>query len=178
METKAPLIYQKIIDISNSISAIAKSQQGDGYTFRGIDEIYNQLQPLFRKNGVFCTPKVTAQQSNVQGRTLVEVEFNFYASDGSSISATTRGEVLDKTDKGTISAQSLAHKTALIQIFMIPTEENGGLPWLTPVQLSRALERIKAGDFQLYFKIEAQYRMKTEDKIKLQQAISLPLKTK
>lgn len=176
METKTPMIYKQILAVQNDIKAISKTQKtegANGFQFRGIEEVYNSVQPLFQKHKIFCTPKIIStdnSQRSSSGRISMDVEFSFFAEDGSSISATTRAECVDKTgDKGATICQSIAHRIAITQIFCIPTAD--GLPFLTPIQMARALDRIKAGDFQLYFKIEKQYKMKDEEKIKLQQAI-------
>ena len=166
------LIHKQIIAVMKEITAIEKTQQADGFKTRGIDDVYNALQPLFKKHGIFCTSKVLSQQFNDLGKNITEVEFSFYAEDGSSVFSTTRGECIDKTEHGSAKSMAVAHRIALTQMFMIPTETD--IHWLSKVQYAEALERIKAGDFQLYFKIESQYRMKAEEKEELQKAIKLP----
>jgi hypothetical protein len=51
------------------------------------------------------------------------VEYTLHAEDGSSVSTTVRGEGDDTGDKAGNKALAVAHKYALLQMFMIPTED-------------------------------------------------------
>jgi hypothetical protein len=175
MENK-PLIYSKILAVMSDIKAIAKTQKADGFLFRGIDDVYNALQPLFMKHGIFCTPKITAHATNEVGKTITTVDFSFFAEDGSHVCCTTTGEAIDKGDKGSATAQSIAHRIALTQMFLIPTESD--LAWFTPVQQKKAVDRILGGEIDLYFKIENEYRFTKEQKEKLQKAVTSHQSTK
>jgi hypothetical protein len=55
---------------------------------------------------------------------LLTIKFTFYTTDGSSVSAVGIGHALDTSDKATNKAQSSALKYALMQTFLIPTEED------------------------------------------------------
>ena len=55
---------------------------------------------------------------------ILTVEFTFWAEDGSSVSCTMIGEAMDSGDKASNKAMSTALKYALMQMFMIPTEEH------------------------------------------------------
>lgn len=166
-----PLIHQKILAVMREMKAIAKSQKSDdgGFQYRGVDDVYNALSPLFKQHGIFSTTETLSHSTNGLGKTLVEARFNFFAEDGSSVSCTTRGEALDKGDKGTTIALSIAHRISLTQMFMIPTESD--LPWITPHLMDKARGRIKGGEFGLYFKLEGMYRMNKEQKEELQKLI-------
>ena len=169
-------IHKQILAVMGDIRAIGKTKKTDGtdgFQFRGIDDLYNALNPLFQKHRIFCTTEVLSHHTNGMGRTLIEAKFNFFAEDGSSVSSTTRGEIQDKGDKGTASALSIAHRIALTQMLLIPTED--GTPFMTPHLFAKAKDRIKGGDFQLYFKIEGMYRMTNEQKSELQKLISIPI---
>jgi len=163
------LIHKKILAVMADVSAIGKTNQAEGFRFRGADDIYNALNPLFQKHGIFCTSTVLAQQGNDKGKTILEAKFDFFAEDGSYVSSTTRGESVNKDDKGSTIAQTIAHRIALTQMFLLPTDNH--LPWMTPHQITKARERISNGDFQLYFKLEETYRMKKEDKDELRKLI-------
>ena len=170
------LIHKQIIAIMSDVKSIAKTQQGDGFQFRGIDDVQNALHPLFQKHKIFCTTETTAQSHNNAGKTIIEAKFSFYAEDGSCVSSTTRGESIDKGEHGTAKALSVAQRIALVQMFMIPTAD--GLPFLTPHLYKKAHERIKAGDFQLYFKLELQYRLTNDQKEELRKLINAPIPNK
>lgn len=127
------LIYKKIPLIMGEVGAIGKTRQGTGinYAFRGIDDLTFALQPLLTKHGVFPTPKVisiareerTTKSGTVMTISVINMEFTFFAEDGSSVCATTVGEAMDTSDKSCNKAMSAAFKYALLQVFCIPTEE-------------------------------------------------------
>ena len=129
-------IFKKILDIQEELPAILKEKKFIHkekllYKFRGIDDLYNAVNPLFKKHRVFMTPEVIHTESTervtASGSTLfyekMEVRYKIYAEDGSFIEATTRGIGMDTGDKAANKAMSVAQKYALIQIFSIPTEE-------------------------------------------------------
>lgn len=112
------------------ISKDRKNQQ-QGYTFRGIDDMYNALSPLLAKHGLCILPRVlsretTEKQTKNGGAlfyTVVDVEFDFVAAeDGSKHIVRTFGEAMDSGDKSTNKAMSAAYKYAVMQAFAIPTE--------------------------------------------------------
>ena len=127
------LIFEKIPAIMAEVSAIEKSRKNpqQGYSFRGIDDMYNELHGLFAKHKVFFTSKVIHAEreerlnkaGNVMVYTFMDIEFTFFAEDGSSISSIMRGEAMDTGDKASSKAASSALKYALMQMFMIPTTE-------------------------------------------------------
>lgn len=126
-------IHKKMIAILNDTEAIGKNKTNaqQGYKFRGIDDMYNALQPLFKKHGVFVLSEVLAEKREERvtqkGGTLfyviLDVKFSFCAEDGSSVYSTVKGEAMDSGDKATNKALSAALKYALMQTFLIPTEE-------------------------------------------------------
>jgi hypothetical protein len=137
-------IYESMIGIISDVQFIGKDNKADmgnagKYNFRGIDDMYNALHPLFVKHEVFLIPKVLEATMETQVKekvwngqttkslqysTTVKMEFTFVAIDGSSITATGIGHALDTSDKGTNKAQSSALKYCLMQTFLIPTEED------------------------------------------------------
>lgn len=137
-------IYTALSKINKSVKAIGKNKDADmgnagKYKFRGIDDMYNELHTLFSDNEVFILPKINKVDQEVQEKiktwngqetkslqysTLVEMTFTFTHSGGSSIEATGVGHAIDTSDKGTNKAQSSALKYCLMQMFLIPTEED------------------------------------------------------
>lgn len=132
---ETPCIYSAIMGVMRDIGAIAKNQkntsQGAGYMFRGIDQVYNALQPAMVKNGVFAVPIVekeerterTTSKGSVLFYSRLHVIYRFYAADGSYIEARVIGEAMDSGDKATNKAMSAAYKYACFQVFCIPTED-------------------------------------------------------
>lgn len=107
-----------------------KNQQ-QGYSFRGIDNVYNALAPILSKNGLVILPRVlnrevterTTSNNKPLFYVVVQVEFDLVcAEDGSKHTIATIGEAMDSADKATNKAMSAAYKYACIQAFCIPTE--------------------------------------------------------
>ena len=126
-------IIQLIPIISKQIGAIEKNRDnlGQKYKFRGIDDVFFAVNPIFAEHGVLCVPKVLSsireEHTSKSGTTLLytflTVQFTFYAPDGSSIEVVTVGEGMDSGDKSAYKALSGAMKYAILQLFCIPTEE-------------------------------------------------------
>ena len=128
-------IYKKMAEASKAIRAIAKDDvnRAQNFKFRGIDAIYNGVHEALANNDIFCTPKVlgiikekeVATAKGGQGIHIVlEMEYTFFAPDGSFVKATTWGEGIDYGDKCINKCMSIAHKYALLQIFTIPTDDS------------------------------------------------------
>jgi len=127
------LVHECIISIMKDIKPIEKGEinKQQGFRFRGIDTVYNELHALMAKHGIFTIPKVISERSEERttksGGNLIyrilTIEYHFYASDGSVVSATVIGEGMDSGDKASNKSMSIAHKYALLQVFCIPTDE-------------------------------------------------------
>lgn len=128
-------VYQAInkVQAALAIEGISKdrSNQQQGYKFRGIDDVYNAMAPLLAKHGLCILPRVTSRECvervNAKGTALfyvtVAVDFDFVcAEDGSKHTVSTYGEAMDSGDKATNKAMSAAYKYACMQAFSIPTE--------------------------------------------------------
>lgn len=128
-------VYQAINAVQSALSkeGIGKdrSNQQQGYKFRGIDDVFNALSPLLAKHGLCilprCTERICVERTNAKGTALFYVtvcaEFDFVSSeDGSKHTVTTYGEAMDSGDKATNKAMSAAYKYAAMQAFSIPTE--------------------------------------------------------
>lgn len=128
-------VYKKIAAVSAAMAkegiSKSRSNQQQGYKFRGIDDTYNALAPLLAANELVILPRVlsreVAERITSKGGVLfyvtVEVEFDFVAaSDGSKHTVKTYGEAMDSADKATNKAMSAAYKYAAMQAFCIPTE--------------------------------------------------------
>ncbi len=132
-KTKVGLIYEKMAAIMAEVGAVAKGRRNEkqGYQYRGVDEVYEALQPVLAKHKVFPVPKVIWERSEERvtksGTTLIYrvllIEYTFYAEDGSNVVSSVIGEGMDSGDKASNKAMSVAQKYALIQPFCIPTNE-------------------------------------------------------
>jgi hypothetical protein len=131
--TEKKNIFESIQAVMGEIGAVGKTSKNaqQGFMYRGIDAVMNALQPALIKHGVFVVPEILEQtreeRVNAKGTTLIysicKIKYNFYAQDGSSVSAIVIGEGMDTGDKATNKAMSIAFKYACFQVFCIPTEE-------------------------------------------------------
>jgi hypothetical protein len=130
---KPGLIFKQIPAIMSEIPSIGKDRKntGQGYNFRGIDDIYNFIQPLLAKHSVFMTAEILddrheERQSKSGGVIMYRVlkmRYSFVASDGSSVATDAVGEGMDSGDKASAKAMSIAQKYAILQMFLVPTED-------------------------------------------------------
>jgi hypothetical protein len=130
---KPGLIFKQIPAIMSEIPSIGKDRKntGQGYNFRGIDDIYNFIQPLLAKHSVFMTAEILddrheERQSKSGGVIMYRVlkmRYSFVASDGSSVATDAVGEGMDSGDKASAKAMSIAQKYAILQTFLVPTAD-------------------------------------------------------
>ena len=128
-----PAIYKAIIGVMAEINAIGKDRknQQQGFAYRGIDDVMNELHAALTKNRVFVVPEVLNEERST-GKTRnggdlfytrLKIRFTFYTDDGSSVSAVVIGEAMDSGDKASNKALSIGLKYAMLQVFCIPTED-------------------------------------------------------
>lgn len=133
----SPKIYSLIPKIMADVGAIGKNKKNEhqNYKFRGIEDMYNGVQPALIKFGVFCVPQVIESQvfemetvnkageTKFSFRVLLKISHRFYAEDGSYIEVITQGEGIDTSDKASNKAMSAAMKYAFIELLSIPTAD-------------------------------------------------------
>lgn len=129
-------VYQAIAAVQAELSKVGiaksrKNKQGEGYMFRGIDDVYAALSPLLAQHKLCVIPRLLsrdiAERVSSKGNPLfyvtVHAEFDFVsAEDGTKHTAATFGEAMDSGDKATNKAMSAAYKYAAFMTFAIPTE--------------------------------------------------------
>lgn len=126
-------IIQQITAIMSEVGHIGKDRKNtqQNYNFRGVDDVYAGIQLVMAKHGVVAVPEVledrTEDRVTSKGSALIyrvtKIRYRFYADDGSFVDAVVIGEGMDSGDKASNKAMSVAHKYALLQVFMIPTSE-------------------------------------------------------
>jgi hypothetical protein len=127
-------IYPAIARVMGKISAIGKDHKNmqQNYSYRGIDDVYNMLQPLFAEEQLVIIPNVidvkrethqSAKGSNLL-YTIVTVRYTILHADGSKIDSVVCGEGMDTGDKSLNKALAGAQKYWALQTFLIPTEES------------------------------------------------------
>ena len=126
-------IYGLIGQAMQKIGAIGKDSKNEqqGFMYRGIDAIYNALNPVMAELGLFICPEVidqrreerTTKNGTALTYSVLTIKYTIYAPDGSNVSCTVVGEGMDSGDKASNKAMSVGMKYAAFQLFMIPTEE-------------------------------------------------------
>jgi len=156
-----PHVYQAIADVQGELArtGIAKTRtntQGQGYKFRGIDDVYAALSPLLAKHRLVVVPRVIdreviERQSRSGGALFyvtVHAEFDFVSAlDGTTHTAMTFGEAMDSGDKATNKAMSAAYKYAAFMTFAIPTEGDNDADASTH-EVEGEPQSISADDFE------------------------------
>jgi hypothetical protein len=130
-----PRVYSAIAAVMGDLAkeGISKDRknQTQGYSFRGIDDVYNALSPILARHNLCMLPRILSRElverqtakGNALFYVLVEAEFDLVSSeDGSKHTVRTYGEAMDSADKATNKAMSAAYKYAAMQTFAIPTE--------------------------------------------------------
>lgn len=139
MESK---IYKQIALIMADTKAISKGRknQQQGFMFRGIDDIMNELHEIFAKHEVFILPEVLeykvenrqTAKGNVMAYIRMMIKFRYMTTDGSYVETTNLGEAMDSADKAANKAMSIALKYSLLQMLLIPTEDMKDPDAVTP----------------------------------------------
>lgn len=125
-------IYGLIGQAMKKIGAIGKDSRNaqQGFMYRGIDAVYNALNPVMAELGLFICPEIleqrreerTTKTGTVLTYSILTMRYTVYAPDGSNVSCTVIGEGMDSGDKASNKAMSVAMKYAMFQLFFIPTE--------------------------------------------------------
>lgn len=128
-------VYEAICAVTQDMSrmGISKDHRNaqQGYSFRGIDDVYRALSPLLARHRLCILPRVVeqtvverpTQKGGMLFYTTVKMDFDFVsADDGTKHTVTMIGEAMDSADKSSNKAQSAAYKYACFQAFCIPTE--------------------------------------------------------
>lgn len=126
-------IFEAISGVMRDIGAIQKNDTNpfDKYKYRGIDAVYNAVQPALIKNGVFIVPQLVSieqaerlsKKGDPQIHSKVRVRYVLYATDGTSIEAEFPGEAIDRSDKSVNKAMTAAFKYMVFELFCIPTDD-------------------------------------------------------
>jgi hypothetical protein len=137
-------VYKAISSVQGALAkeGISKNRknQQQGYSFRGIDDVYNALSGLLAEHRLCIIPRylsrtVTEREAKSGGvlfNVVVEAEFDLVGSDGSKHVARNYGEAMDSADKATNKAMSAAYKNMALQVFAIPTEGDNDADAVTP----------------------------------------------
>lgn len=145
-------ILKSLHAVNEELAAITKNQQGHNYKFRGIDQVFNSLAPLFKKYGVLVSRRNLESERIV--RTVVgkygpkdyietfikKCDYVFTSTkDGSEFITQGFGEGQDSSggDKSASMATSNAYKYVIFEMFSIATEEQKDSDQRTAEQAER-----------------------------------------
>lgn len=128
-------VYVAINEVTAIMASegLAKGRRNtqQGYSFRGIDDIYGAIARHLATAKLCILPRVLARivtekptkSGGVSTYVVLDVEFDFVSAvDGSHHTIRTMGEAMDTADKATNKAMSAAMKYACLMTFQIPTE--------------------------------------------------------
>lgn len=131
MPTSPGQIYKLIPQVMAKVGVIGKNQQATGggtFAYRGVDDVYQALQPALIEAGVCIIPRVL-EQSVVDSKTstgkwtqlaTVRMAWRMFAPDGSHIEAITAGAATDGQGRALAQAQSDAFKQCIFKALCIP----------------------------------------------------------
>lgn len=145
-------ILESLAKVNEELSNIAKNQKGYGYSFRGIDQVLNALNPLFKKHKIItrrdnlhCERTI---RTNAKGKEVVEVfmqcDYVFTSlEDGSEIRTQGFNEGQDSSggDKASSMATSNSYKYVIFEMFNIATEEQKDSDQVTASQAEKKEEK-------------------------------------
>ena len=130
-------IFAALGAVMAEVGAIEKLKKNtdQNYKFRGIDDVFNALHPLFAKARIVLACEFLGQEErdkqtrNGGSMILRLARFNIRlisTEDGSELLIPAIGESADIGDKAIHKAQSMAIKYTLLALFAIPTIDEDG----------------------------------------------------
>jgi hypothetical protein len=133
MAEKVEAIHGAICAMLAEVAAIAKERKNvqQGFTFRGIDDIYNTVHPVLAKCKVYPRAEImesdhkerATKNGGVQFFVRLKIRYHLVSGiDGSSVWTEVIGEAADTGDKAYNKAMSIAYKYGFCQLLCIPTE--------------------------------------------------------
>lgn len=131
-------IAAALVGITREVEALGKDRKNasQGFSYRGIDDVYNSLHNLLAAYGVITLPEVleerheerTTKSGSAMIYRVLKMRYTFVAEDGSQLACTVMGEGMDSGDKAANKAMSVAHKYCLLQVFCVPTCDGSADP--------------------------------------------------
>ncbi len=129
--------YDAIRAIRWEMNAIKKEKMvkgGGDWMYRGIDDVYNELHGLFATHGIFMTSKIIDRANEMitlSGRNgdttylllLATIEYSFHGPDETVFKTEIVTTGMDNSDKGAGKLMSYGQKYAILQFFLIPTQD-------------------------------------------------------
>ena len=135
-ENKFESIFLRLIRINREIGAVNKNNRNkeQGFLYRSIEDLMNEIHPAFARNGVIIIPECGDHSREIVGKTakgapvihhFIRVRFSFVSEVGESYETKwVIGEVKETGDKGVGKAVSYALKKTLEVMFTLPTKDD------------------------------------------------------
>lgn len=129
-----PNVQQAWANVMADVQGLGKNQRtdsGNRFNFRGVDDVMNAVGPVLRKHGVSVVPTaVTHHPESYATKTgtamrnvTVLVSYAIHGPAGDTMAGAAAGEAADAGDKSTPKAMSVAFRTFLLQSLCLPTDE-------------------------------------------------------
>lgn len=133
-----PAIQEALADVMAAVRSLAKDEKyegnraSDSYNFRGVDSVMNALGPALREARVILLPHLVSsthetvligRNQTPMGYSKVTVRYRFVGPRGDHLDVQVPGEAMDSGDKAIAKAMSVALRIALLQTFVLPTDE-------------------------------------------------------
>lgn len=133
--TTTPSLHAAILAVREEIGAIGKedTNRAQGWNFRSYQAVINKIAPATLRHGLNIAPRVddvrystlevgAGEGRRTAGHAVVTVTYTLSCGDdpAAARTVTVPGEAMDFGDKAVSKAMTVAHRTALSQLFQIP----------------------------------------------------------
>lgn len=126
-------IHEAITAVMVDVGAVDKggNNKMQGFKFRGIDQVVNNVSPSLKKFGVVIAPIASeatyVERTNQKGNAVIDsrvrVTYRWIGPENDFLDVTVVAEARDLADKATAKAMSVAFRTCIIQTLSLPTDE-------------------------------------------------------
>lgn len=129
-----PRIYELMGKVIADVKPVSKDQRNEQqrFLYRGIDGVLNAVGPALRAHGVFITAELgklevgtveVGKDRKPMAYVMLHCRYHFNGPRGDAVITEVAAEAMDSGDKAVSKAWSVALRTALLQVFAIPTDE-------------------------------------------------------
>lgn len=154
--TAGQTIHDRILAAMREVTAVGKDGRNEqqGYAFRGADSVVSAMAPALRRHGIITLPMLedvhvervpTGSRDTMMHRARVTVRYRFTCPGGDHLDAVVVGEGGDSADKAISKAMTVAYRTALLQVFALPTQD---VDAVTPAMHRNMMALLAKGDIR------------------------------